>query len=312
MPTPWLDTDGRILLTDGGLETCLIYDHGLHLQYFSAFPLVSSPEGRHSLVSYYKEYRELAMELGRGVMLSTPTWRASKDWGDKLGYTGEQLDHANTQAVNLVRDVGGGEVKVVIAGAVGPRGDGYQAGTMTVQEAMEYHRRQVSCLAKAGVHIIAGQTLGSWEEGAGLMLACTAAGIPASVGFTVETDGRLPSGQSLGAAVMEVDRHTNGGAEYYSIACAHPTHILNSLQEDQDQSWQSRVREIRVNASKLSHQELDNSTELDSGDVEELAKLTVQLVQDKLPSVALVGGCCGTSVRHVRRMGELLNLTNDL
>jgi S-methylmethionine-dependent homocysteine/selenocysteine methylase len=134
------------------------------------------------------------------------------------------------------------------------------------------------------------------EEAIGLTRAGAAAGMPAVISFTVETDGRLPSGQSLGDAILEVDAATGLGPAYFMINCAHPTHFDDVLAAGGD--WRERIRGLRANASTKSHAELDESTELDSGDPADLAVRYAEL-RSVLPNLAVLGGCCGTDERHV-------------
>ena len=122
------------------------------------------------------------------------------------------------------------------------------------------------------------------------------AAIPVVVSFTVETDGRLPSGQSLGEAIEEVDAQTEGAAAYFMVNCAHPTHFADVLEDDGGRV--ERIRGVRANASAKSHEELDQSDELDEGSPAELAEQYVDLTT-RLRNLNVVGGCCGTDHRHI-------------
>ena len=92
----------RIFLTDGGLETILVFHDGLDLPCFAAFPLLDSQDGRSRLRRYYEEFMDLAREHRTGFILETPTWRANRDWGAQLGYSPADLDAVNRAAVALV------------------------------------------------------------------------------------------------------------------------------------------------------------------------------------------------------------------
>jgi homocysteine S-methyltransferase len=122
------------------------------------------------------------------------------------------------------------------------------------------------------------------------------ADIPAAVSFTVETDGRLPTGQPLHEAIDQVDAETSSGAAYFMVNCAHPTHFADAL--EYDGAWRQRLVGLRANASSKSHAELDESTELDEGDPQDLGARHAAL-RDRLPNVTVLGGCCGTDARHV-------------
>jgi S-methylmethionine-dependent homocysteine/selenocysteine methylase len=264
-------------VTDGGLETDLIFNHGVDLPEFAAFPLVHSAEGGTLLGGYYAEYAAIAERVGTGLILETPTWRANPDWGRMLGYDAAALDRANRAAVALVRAaVDAAEVPHGrVSGCVGPRGDGYLAEGVDADEAASYH-------APTGP-----------AEAIGVVRAARAANVPVTVSFTVETDGRLPDGSTLAEAVIAVE--TAAPADYYGVNCAHPAHVFAGLDGG---VWQERLTFFRPNASTLSHAELDVMDELDTGDMPLLVSAARRL-REELPAIAVLGGCCGTDSRHV-------------
>lgn len=299
MNLPQLEAD-RPYLADGGLETVLMYLEGIDLPDFAAFPLVDTAAGQAVLTAYYETYLRLAARHGRGVVLDTPTWRASLDWGARRGYDRDRLIAVNAQAVDLVRAAAARypKVRAVLNGAVGPRGDGYAAGlVMSVSEATRFHGLQARAFAAAGADMMSAITMTYAEEAIGITLAGVAAGMPVAVSFTVETDGRLPSGQLLGDAIHQVDDATGGAPAYYLVNCAHPTHFDHVLEEGTRTGWITRIRGLRANASTLSHAELDVAPGLDRGDVADLAQRYRQL-QSRL-DLCVVGGCCGTDHEHI-------------
>jgi S-methylmethionine-dependent homocysteine/selenocysteine methylase len=284
-------------VTDGGMETTLIYRDGLELPEFATFPLLDDDAGIEALRSYYASYAQLAAQLGAGLVLDTPTWRANADWGAKLGYDEAALADVNRRAVVLLRELRRDDPPLLVSGCVGPRGDGYVVGeAMTAEEAERYHEPQIAVLAEECVDLVSALTLTYAEEATGIAHAAQRHGVPAVISFTVETDGALPSGQPLGEAIEQVDREADGGPAYFMLNCAHPTHFAHVL--DPDAPWLQRVAGIRANASQKSHAELDASDELDSGDPDELAARYREL-RGALPRLAVVGGCCGTDERHV-------------
>lgn len=296
--------DGRTFVTDGGLETTLVFHEGIDLADFAAFPLLDTEDGRAALRRYYAPYLDLAQRAGTGIVIDTPTWRANLDWGARLGYDAERLAAVNGDAVGFVAALAAAwpQVPAVLNGVVGPRGDGYVVDTaMSVGEAASYHALQVRAFAHAGAAMVTAVTMTYAEEAAGLVQAADAEGIPAVVSFTVETDGRLPSGQPLGEAIAAVDEATSGGPAYYMVNCAHPSHFSTVLEGP----WVERVRGIRANASRMSHAELDEAEELDTGDPDELAGDYVDL-HSRIPALAVVGGCCGTDHRHVDAIATAL------
>jgi S-methylmethionine-dependent homocysteine/selenocysteine methylase len=299
MHLPQLTAD-RPYLADGGLETVLIFLEGIDLPDFAAFPLVDTAAGQAVLTAYYETYLQLAARHGRGVVLDTPTWRASLDWGARRGYDRERLIDVNRRAVGLVRAAAARfpQVPAVVNGAVGPRGDGYSAGLrMSVSEASRFHGLQARAFAAAGADMMSAITMTYVEEAIGITRAAVAAGLPVAVSFTVETDGRLPSGQPLGEAVRQVDDATGGAPAYYLVNCAHPTHFDRVLDQGAGTGWVTRIKGVRANASTMSHAELDVAPGLDRGDIADLARRYRQL-QSRL-DLRVVGGCCGTDHEHI-------------
>ena len=289
-------------LTDAGLETVLVFDEGIELPQFAAFPLVDSDEGRAALRRYYEPFLELSRERDVPLVLSAPTWRANADWGRLLGYEGDDLPEVNRRAVAFVEEVRDDVLEperrsaVVVEGSVGPRSDAYSPTLlMAADEAERYHSVQLRTLADAGCPQATAFTLTYTEEAIGIVQAAKAAELPVVVGFTVETDGRLPSGASIEEAIAAVDDATDGGAEFFVINCAHPSHFADALPAG---AARERLRGLRANASMLSHAELDEAPELDSGDPDDLAERYVALRGD-LPELEVLGGCCGTDIRHV-------------
>ena len=297
---PQLSAD-RLFLTDGGLETTLIFHEGIELPEFAAFDLLKDEEGRDAVRAYYAPYLELAREREVGFILGMPTWRANPDWGAELGYSPEELEAANRQAVEVAQELKAktesDESPIVITGEVGPRGDGYQAeDLMSADEAQAYHSQQVSTFADAGVDLVTALTMTYPEEAIGIARAAREAEVPVAISFTVETDGRLPNGQQLGDAIEQVDRETDDAPAYYMVNCAHPTHFDDVVAGEG--AWRERIAGIRANASSKSHAELDEATELDDGDPEELGGQYRELGKS-LPRLNVLGGCCGTDHRHV-------------
>ena len=291
----------RTFITDGGMETTLTFHAGFDLPHFAAFVLLDSDEGVQALRRYYLPYLEIAREHGVGLLVDTPTWRANPDWGTRLGYGNEALLDVNRRGVQLVEELraeAGGEPTVLIGGCVGPRGDAYRADDrMTETEAEGYHGPQIAALAEAGADLVDALTLTYPSEAVGIARAAGRTGIPAVISFTVETDGRLPSGTPLRDAIEEVVASAGDSVAYFMVNCAHPTHFAHVLEEGG--AWVERIRGIRANASSKSHAQLDESEELDEGDPVELARQYLEL-GELLPKLTVVGGCCGTDDRHVR------------
>ena len=287
----------RPFVTDGGLETTLLFHEQIDLPDFAAFPLLDTEEGRAALHRYYAPYLDIARRTATGIVLDTPTWRASLDWGARLGYGPEALTDVNRRAVRFVADIATehDDLTTVLDGVIGPRGDGYVVGaSMSADESASYHALQVRAFADAGADMVTAVTMTYADEAMGIVEAAATVGLPVVVSFTVETDGRLPSGQPLGEAIEAVDGDTDGVAAYFMVNCAHPTHFADVLEGP----WTDRIRGVRANASKMSHAELDEAEELDTGDIAELAADYTRL-RRRLPALAVLGGCCGTDHRHI-------------
>ncbi len=303
--------DGGLFLTDGGIETTLIFHEGFELPYFAAFDLLRRPEGRDALWDYYARYAEIACAKEIGFILESATWRASSDWGELLGYSAEDLAEANRQAVKLLHDLRLAyetpRSPMVVSGCVGPRGDGYEPqDKMTSVEAESYHGRQIGALAEAGADMVTAITMTYAEEAIGLTRAARSAGLPVVISFTIETDGRLPTGQRLKDAIEWVDEATRAAPAYYMINCAHPDHFADSLSGRE--GWMQRLRGLRANASRLSHAALDEAQELDSGDPQEFGQLHGEL-RRRFGHINVFGGCCGTDDRHVAAVTEAITET---
>ena len=298
--------DGSLYLTDGGLETTLIFHEGMDLPCFAAFDLLRDEAGTETLRRYYARYVEIALEHGAGFVLEAPTWRANRDWAQRLGYDDAGLEDANRMAIGLMLDIRAAyetrQIPIVVSGNVGPRGDGYSADArMYATEARDYHARQIGTFAGTEADMVSALTMTYIEEAVGIVQAAHEAAMPVAISFTLETDGRLPSGDTLADAIRLTDDETGGYAAYYMINCAHPTHFAHVLRGGG--SWRERIRGLRANASSLSHAELDACTELDAGNPQELGGQYHELGA-LLPKLAVLGGCCGTDHRHVEATGS--------
>jgi S-methylmethionine-dependent homocysteine/selenocysteine methylase len=294
--------NGKTVLTDGGLETVMVFQEGVDLPEFAAFHLLQTAEGRARLESYFDPYIEIARKAETGLLLESVTWRASADWGEKLGLAADEIVDINRDAIEFLEGIRDRHetpaTPMVISGCLGPRGDGYDPGElMTAADAEAYHLHQISALADTAADMISALTMTNAAEAIGVACAAQAADIPVAISFTVETDGRLPTGQALADAVAEVDDATGAYPAYFMINCAHPTHFGSVL------TGIDRIRGLRANASSCSHEELDNAKELDDGNPVELGTQFADLLRDHA-HLSVVGGCCGTDHRHIEQIGK--------
>ncbi|SCY67102.1 homocysteine S-methyltransferase family protein [Microvirga guangxiensis] len=297
---------GGDYLTDGGLETTLVFHDGIDLPCFAAFPLVMNEDGRETLKRYFKPYLETAAQKNVGFILDTVTWRTNADWGRKLGYSAQDLADVQRQSVAFADELreayATDRTPIVINGILGPRGDGYKADDrMSAEEAEQYHAPLVEVFRDTATDMISAMTMTYAEEAIGIVRAAQKNGMPVVISFTVETDGRLPSGDTLQEAIEKVDDGTRAGPIYYMINCAHPKHFEDALTGNEP--WLDRIRGIRANASALSHAELDAATELDDGDPAALG-LQYRSLRNSLKRLCVLGGCCGTDHRHIAAICE--------
>ncbi len=295
-------SNGRPWLSDGGLETALIFLEGFDLPGFASFPLLETAEGTAALRRYFRDMLETAREHETGLILATATWRASRGWGPSLGLSSDQIDEANRRSVAFAESLRDEfpDVPILIEGVLGPHGDAYAPDRiLTAQEAQEYHRPQIRVLTDAGADFIGAYTLSSLGEAIGIAEAAREVEMPVLLSFTVETDGRLSSGITLAEAIAQTDSATGSYPIWYGINCAHPDHFRDHL----NGNWIGRIGSIRANASRKSHAELDEATELDAGNPAELALDYAELLS-LLPQVRVLGGCCGTDHRHIAAIGK--------
>jgi homocysteine S-methyltransferase len=296
---------GDFYLTDGGLETTLIFLEGQELPDFAAFHLLKTPEGEAVLLKYFLTYAELAKRFNTGLVLEAATWRANSDWGGRLGYSNDALAEANRRSVGMLEDIRDKyetpQTPIVISGCIGPRGDGYIPDrAMSEMEAENYHRGQIETFAGTAADLVTAITMNYAEEAVGVARAARHASMPVVISFTVETDGRLPTGQPLGDAILQVDDATSGYPAYYMINCAHPSHFAQMV--GGDYPWLNRIRGLRANASRMSHAELNEAPELDAGVPSDLGQEYAGLKNRQLKFLNIMGGCCGTDHRHIEQI----------
>jgi homocysteine S-methyltransferase len=296
-----------IFISYTGIETDLIFKRGIDLPGFASYPLLETKEGREMLHGYYARLIDMARQKGVGVLLESLTWVANRDRGAAVGHNPESLKKFNIAAIDLIAQVREekGDFPTLLSAQVGPRGDGYApTEQMTADEADTYHSEQIETISRTEADLVGAFTLCYPEEAIGIVRAGERFEIPVVIAFTVETDGRLPTGMPLREAIESVDDATDGGAAYFLINCAHPDHFIDVLEDDR---WIHRLRGVVANASRCSHTELDESEELDEGDPEELGEL-VGAICKKFPHFTIVGGCCGTDMRHLRRIVDQVKM----
>lgn len=289
----------RCAVADGGIETALDERLGQQLPEFAAFTLLETEPGRAALAEYYRPFIELAAAAGVPLVLDTPTWRANRDWGALLGYDAVRLDSMNSSAARLTRETAerlAPNLQLTISGCVGPRYDEGTEKTMTATESETYHEPQVRALAAAGVDRVTAVTMGDPWEVQGIVRAARATGVAVVVSFAVGPDGRLPSGISLGRAILEVDEDSDAYPLGYFVNCAHPDEAALSLgsqgaSEAETRAVGERIIGFRLNAA--------HHGEAGSGDSPERFARSTLALRELAPGARVFGGCCGTDAPHI-------------
>ena len=290
-------------MTDGGMETEFIYKKGIDLPHFAALTLLKNEDTRQMVEDYFTQYFDIAKLYNSGFILGGFTWRANTDWGHKLGYeSAEEIDGLVKDIIDFLDELRTkyetDEFPIILSGSLGSRGDGYNPDKpMSVEEAQAYHSIQIKSFKESNVDIISALTMNNSLETIGIVKAAKSENMPIAVSFTLETDGKLPTGQELKSAIDDVENATDEYPEYYMINCAHPTHFQHLMKSGEQ--WLHKIRGIRANASQCSHAELDNATELDDGNPVEFGNEYADILKNN-PQIKIIGGCCGTDHRHVK------------
>jgi homocysteine S-methyltransferase len=302
----------RTFLTVGGTETYLVFEQGFALREMCGFEVFENEDAFEKLVrTYFEPIADAALEAGHGLLCDSLVWRASPDWFERLGYSDSDVERVNRLAVSRTRaalerwqsraPASRNALPIVLSADVGPRGDGYRVepSGLTVEAALNYHRRQLGILAETGIDVIQALTMTNAGEAIGIVRAANERRLASIVSATVETDGRLPDGSTLAEFIARVDDATHGAPLFYMVNCAHPLHLLPTLTQAraENANWLARLRGFRANASAKSHEELDNSPTLDIGDPLDLAERLAFMRHEF--QLQVVGGCCGTDARHL-------------
>jgi homocysteine S-methyltransferase len=300
-----LQADGTIYLTEGGQETEIQYRHGHHLQEFAMFPLLDRPQAVADMTAMYQRYLDVAVAAGMPVMMGGLDYRASTDWGAKLGYSPEALATMQVRCIDFLRDIAEPYrtrlPAIYISGVAGPRGDAYSLNeTITAESAEAYHFAQLRTLAEAGVDLVTAMTFNSVPEAIGVARAAARLDLPLCVSFTLDSGtARLKSGPTLREAIEATDAEAGDARpDFYGVNCSHPYEFIPALEAG---DWIRRIRMLRPNASAKDKIELCQIGHLEEGDPEELGRLMGDLA-DRYPHIDIWGGCCGTWDKHLEQI----------
>jgi homocysteine S-methyltransferase len=305
--------DGKFYLTEGGSETEIMYKWGFELPEFAMFPLLDNPEADAVIRDMYRRYLDVAAEQGTGLLLNGHDYRASPDWGAKLGYSAEGLrdmEQRTIQFLDEMRSEYADRVSdVYIAACIGPRGDAYgTGGDISENEAEDYHSVQLSNLQGTAADMAVAATFNNIPEAIGVIRAANAAGIPIGVSLTLTPEGRLRSGPSLREAVERVEEATEGGAAWFGTNCSHPLEFEPALADAGP--WLERLRYVRPNAARMEKIALCSLGHLEDGDPVELGEQMAEVAR-MLPRTDIIGGCCGTDERHLAEIARKVNAVRD-
>ena len=306
----------RRFMTGGGTETYLAFHQQFPMREFCAFEIFEDEAALAEMESAYLYPLISAVDAhGHGLLLDALVWRAHPDYVVALGYGPADLRRLNELAVSRThaavevwREREGrpsGDFPILVAADIGPRGDGYRVDTApSVADAFDYHRAQLRVLAGTKTDVVCAWTMTNASEAIGITQAAREWELPVIVSATVETDGHLPDGSTLGEFIHRVDDATDGLPVFYMVNCAHPTHLADTLEtaRRRGEDWLQRFKGLRANCSKKSHEELDNSTELDRGNPQELADQLAVL--QEAYELQVLGGCCGTDVEHIAEIAR--------
>lgn len=306
-PTPATDT-GAIFLTEGGTETEIMYRHGFELPEFAMFPLLENPKAVVAMRQVMSDMLDVAAEFGLSFMLTGLDYRASPDWGAKLGYSPAGLAEANIASIEFLREIAktyAGQIpQLLIGGCIGPRGDAYGLNAeITAESAEDYHSVQLETLKAANVDFACAATFNNIPEAVGVSRAAARIGVPLTVSLTLDSSHRLRSGPTLMEAILEIDRQAADAApDYYLLNCSHPLEYEPALTEG---NWINRLRGVRPNASKMEKIALCKLGHIEEGNPVELGQQLGDL-RARHPHMDIFGGCCGTGHVHLREIASAL------
>lgn len=287
-----------LVLTDGGIETRLMFDYGLALPaHIEATALVGHPAVR----EVYASYVAAAREHGLPVMIGTPTFRAGARYAEAAGVDVVEINAVAVRHHQAIRDAAGDGPPILIAGDLGPYGDAYTPSEAPDADTAErYHAIQAGALADAGADLLFAPTFPAVEEGLGAVRAMTATGLPAIISWVLGRDGRVLDGTPLAEAVARVDDAAEVPPVFHSLSCIHPSVAALAL----DGVAPGRVLECKANGSPLTPAELVALDHLEGDAPEPFAAAMWALHVDH--GLRVLGGCCGTDDRHMRALGALM------
>ena len=263
---------------------------------------------RVALFKIYRQYLDIGRKYNLPMLISTPTWRASRERIEKAGYAERDVNGDNFRYLDKMRsDYGSYAGKIIICGLLSCRGNAYDfAGSLNPREAFEFHSWQARKLAEAGVDVLLAATLPALSEAIGLAAALAATGKPYIVSFVVRPEGTLLDGTPLTDAIATIDTDVSPRPAVYMVNCTHATFFKSAILHDTHSSLQvrDRIAGLLANTAALKPEQLDNSEDLVEEDPQTFGKTLARLHGDL--GMKILGGCCGTDDRHIDELAKRL------
>ena len=292
---------GTLYLTEGGTETEIMYKYGYELPEFAMFTLLENKSAKAEMRAMFERYLDTVAEYGYCALMGGIDYRASSDWGDKLGYSRQALADIQQGCVEFLRDIAEPYAdqipRILFAGLLGPRGDAYGTGDqITATEAEDYHSMQLESVKAADADLALAATFNNIPEAIGVARAASKIGIPLCISFSLDSTSRLNSGPSFREAVETTDTESGEARpQFYGLNCSHPLEMEPALEPG---NWFQRVRMLRPNAVMMEKIALCKIGHLEDGDPEELGEQMGSLAQ-RYAHIDIWGGCCGTCETHL-------------
>jgi homocysteine S-methyltransferase len=271
--------------------------------------LIYEESGRAALAAIYRQYLEIGQRYKLPLLLSTPTWRASRERIAAAGLAGRDLNGDNSRFLAELRDSYGDYAQqVALCGLMSCRGDAYKPDeAMSADAAAEFHAWQADALAAAGVDFLLAATLPALSEAIGLAQAQAATGLPYVISFVARPTGTLLDDTPLDTAIATIDSAVTPRPLAYLVNCTHASIFRSALLDERNSSTLVRERVIGLlaNTAALSPEELNESVAL----IEEAPEVfgnSVAALREEL-GMKVLGGCCGTDERHIESLARKLS-----
>ena len=272
----------------------------------SAF--IYDKDKRTAISGIYRQYLDIGLKYNLPLLLSTPTWRASRERIEKAGYEKTDVNGDNFRFLDGIRkSYGHFANKIVICGLLSCRGDAYsQSEALTANDAHEFHSWQANRLAETGVDLLLAATLPAFSEATGLATALAATGKPYIISFVFRSEGTLLDSTPLKDAISIIDSDVNPKPLAYMANCTHASIFKTAMMHAANSSAtvRKRVAGLLANTAALNPEELDDSAELVEEDPQIFGKSVASLHAEL--GLKILGGCCGTDDRHIDDLAKRL------